>query len=114
MTKTPTLSPPKAPSKPKPDLTSLRSALKETAAPATHDVPAAIPEPEASPPTRQRRKRSASRTQLVGAHLSPDVGKQLRMIAAEENTDVKSLLIEAINLLFKTRGRPQIASDPLG
>jgi hypothetical protein len=40
-------------------------------------------------------------------------GKQLRMIAAEEDTDVKSLLIEAINLLFKTRGKPQIARDPI-
>jgi hypothetical protein len=40
-------------------------------------------------------------------------GKQLRMIAAEEDTDVKSLLIEAINLLFKTRGKSQIARDPI-
>ena len=35
------------------------------------------------------------------------------MIAAEEDTDVKSLLIEAINLLFKTRGKSQIARDPI-
>ena len=103
-------------SKPKPDLTGLRSALKETATPATHNVPAGVQEsgaPEAPPPARQRRKRGAD-TQLVGAHLSPDVGKQLRMIAAAEDTDVKSLLIEAINLLFKTRGKPLIASDPKG
>jgi hypothetical protein len=39
--------------------------------------------------------------------------KQLRIIAAEEDTDVKSLLIEAINLLFKTRGKSQIARDPI-
>jgi hypothetical protein len=31
------------------------------------------------------------------------------MIAAEEDTDVKALLIEAINMLFKSRGKPQIA-----
>jgi hypothetical protein len=40
-------------------------------------------------------------------------GKQLLMIAAEEDTDVKSLLIEAINLLFKIRGKRQIARDPI-
>jgi hypothetical protein len=102
-------------SKPKPNLTSLRATLKETATPATHDVPAVTQEPEApeaQAPARRRRKRTAD-TQLVGAHLSPDVGKQLRMIAAEEDTDVKSLLIEAINLLFKTRGKPLIAGDPV-
>jgi hypothetical protein len=26
---------------------------------------------------------------------------------------MKALLIKAINLLFKTRGKPQIASDPI-
>ena len=57
--------------------------------------------------------KAAAKTQLVGAHLSPDVGKQLRQIALDEDTDVKALLIEAINLLFKTRGKPQIASDPI-
>jgi hypothetical protein len=88
--------------KPKPDLSALRSTLRETAAPATHA--------EAPPSTDEE---PAPRRKLVGAHLSPDVGKQLRMIAAEEDTDVKALLIEAINLLFKVRGKPQIASDPI-
>lgn len=94
-------------SKPKPDLSALRNSLRETAAPATHADAPDDPKPAASA------RKAAAKTQLVGAHLSPDVGKQLRIIAAEEDTDVKALLIEAINLLFKTRGKPQIASDPV-
>ena len=96
-------------SKPKPNLADLRNALKDTAAPATHaEAPPSVDE-EAAP----RRRKAANKTQLVGAHLSPDVGRQLRIIAAEEGTDVKALLIEAVNLLFKTRGKPQIATDPV-
>jgi hypothetical protein len=102
--------------KPKPDLSALRNTLRETAAPATHaEAPPADPE-DAAPRRNQKTKtlvKVRAKTQLIGAHLSPDVGRQLRMIAAEEDTDVKALLIEAINLLFKTRGKPQIASDPI-
>jgi hypothetical protein len=101
-------------SKPKPDLSSLRKAMQETATPATHDDPAPpAVEPASTTQTGRRRRKADAKTQLVGAHLSPDVGKQLRMIAAEKDTDVKSLLIRAINLLFKEEGKPQIASDPL-
>jgi hypothetical protein len=35
-------------------------------------------------------------TQLVGALLSPDIGKQICMIAAEGDTDVQALLIKAV------------------
>jgi hypothetical protein len=88
-------------SRPKSDPAALRGSLKEAATPATHAG------------TATRRQRRKADTQLVGAHLSPDVGRQLRLIAAEEDTDVKSLLVEAINMLFKTRGKPQIADDQI-
>jgi len=96
--------------KTKPDLSVLRNSLRETAAPATH---AETPQETSDATMSARRVKGKAKTQLIGAHLSPDVGRQLRMIAADEDTDVKALLIEAINLLFKTRGRPQIASDPI-
>jgi hypothetical protein len=96
-------------SKPKADPATLRDTLREAAVPATHaDAPPA-PTADVTP----RRKKGTAKTQLIGAHLSPAVGKQLRQIALDEDTDVKALLIEAINLLFKTRGKPQIASDPI-
>jgi hypothetical protein len=99
-------------SKPKADPATLRNTLREAAVPATHaDAPPAPPAPTAD--VTPRRKKGTAKTQLIGAHLSPDVGKQLRQIALDEDTDVKALLIEAINLLFKTRGKPQIASDPI-
>jgi len=96
-------------SKPKAAPATLRNTLREAAVPATH----AEAPPDRTEDAAPHRKKAAARTQLVGAHLSPDVGKQLRQIALDEDTDVKSLLIEAINLLFKTRGKPQIASDPI-
>lgn len=99
-------------SKPKSENASLRNSLREAAVPATHADAPPSPAGETVTPTTRRRKRKAE-TQLIGTHLSPDVGKQLRQIALDEDTDVKALLIEAINLLFKTRGKPQIASDPI-
>lgn len=37
------------------------------------------------------------------------VRKQLAMMAVEEDTTQQALIAEALNLLFKKRGRPQIA-----
>lgn len=99
--------------KPKPNLANLRDTLRETAAPATHAEAPPAPEDVPAPSRKKAASKPQAKTQLVGAHLSPDVGKQLRQIALDEDSDVKSLLIEAINLLFKTRGKPQIASDPI-
>jgi hypothetical protein len=80
--------------KPKTDPATLRNTLREAAVPATHaDAPT-----EAESQTPRRRKRKAE-TQLIGVHLSPDVGKQLRQIALDEDSDVKTLMIEALNMV---------------
>ena len=47
-------------------------------------------------------------TILVGAHLPPDYNKQLRMLAAEESTEVKTLIREALDLLFVKKGKDRI------
>src|SRR3712207_2155659 len=78
--------------KPTPNLGALKDSLKKAAVPATH----ADPPTAGTGGTTTRRQRRKSETQLVGAHLSPDVGRQLRLLAAEEDTDVKALLVEAI------------------
>ena len=52
-------------------------------------------------PSRDNRK-------FVGGHFPPDVGKQLRMIAVEDDTTVQALLEEALNLLFVKKGRAKI------
>lgn len=43
---------------------------------------------------------------LVAAHVPEDVARQLRIVAAENLTTTKSLLIRAIELLFDELGKP--------
>lgn len=52
-------------------------------------------------PSRDNRK-------FVGGHFPPNVSKQLRMIAVEDDTTVQALLEEALNLLFVKKGRAKI------
>lgn len=44
-------------------------------------------------------------TVLVGVHVSQDVHKQLRILAAEENKKHQDLLLEALELLFLKYGK---------
>lgn len=46
---------------------------------------------------------------LVGAHFAPPVLRQLRMLAAQEERTVRSVLAEALNDLFAKRKLPPIA-----
>ena len=46
---------------------------------------------------------------LVGAHLPAPVHRQLRVLAANEDRTMQSLLTEALNELFTKRGLPPIA-----
>ncbi|PCJ62742.1 MAG: hypothetical protein COA58_16750 [Bacteroidetes bacterium] len=57
---------------------------------------------------KQAKKSSRADTVLVGGHFAPDVKKQLRMIAAEEGTTNQALLEEALNLLFRKKGKKAI------
>jgi hypothetical protein len=45
----------------------------------------------------------------VTFYLKPDAMKQLRTIAIEEESSLQSLMLEAANLLFKSRRKPEIA-----
>lgn len=48
-------------------------------------------------------------TKHVGGYFSPEVSKQLRQIALEEDSSVQSLLAEAIDMIFHSRKKPTIA-----
>ncbi len=48
-------------------------------------------------------------TVLIGGHFSPEVSKQLRIIAAEEGTTNQALLKQALDLLFIKKGKKRIA-----
>ena len=58
-----------------------------------------------SPHARPSRKS----TKHVGGYFSPEVSKQLRQIALDENSSVQVLLAEAIDMLFHSRYKPTIA-----
>jgi hypothetical protein len=45
---------------------------------------------------------------MIGGHFPPDVAKHLKILAAEEDTSVQSLLEEALDLLFVKKGRGHI------
>lgn len=50
---------------------------------------------------------------FVGGHFDPEVARQLRIIAAEDDTSIQELLEEAIQLLFLKKGRDlMVAATP--
>jgi len=67
-----------------------------------------VREADAAPATKFHRP-SRDNRRFVGGHFDPAVGKQLRMIAVEDDTTVQALLEEAIDLLFVKKGRQKIA-----
>lgn len=66
---------------------------------------------ESPPPPAPHSKRKPSReaTTLIGGHFSPDVARQLAIIAAEEGTTKQALLAEALDLLFLKKGKARVA-----
>ena len=74
------------------------------------EVPTMIRQSQQRRSLRRRRARKPSRegTVLVGAHFAPEVQKQLRMIAAEEGTTNRALIAEALDMLFKKKGKKAI------
>lgn len=89
-----------APSAPAPVRKAPRAA--NAAARAGTQDEAAEPSPRFHRPSRDNRR-------FVGGHFAPAVGKQLRMIAVEDETTVQALLEEALDLLFVKKGRQKIA-----
>lgn len=75
---------------------------------ANAEPPPATEEEGASPSPKFYRPSRGNR-RFVGGHFAPAVGKQLRMIAVEDETTVQALLEEALDLLFVKKGRQKIA-----
>ena len=55
-------------------------------------------------------KPSRMGTKHIGGHFPPEVAKQLRQLAVDEDTSHQKLLGEALDLLFQSRHLPTIAS----
>ena len=63
-----------------------------------------VPEPQTDKffrPSREGRR-------LIAGHFDPKVAKQLKLLAAEEDTTVQALLEEALELLFVKKGQGTI------
>ena len=70
----------------------------------------AVAETPAAPPTANSSARpSRKNTKHIGGYFDPAVSKQLRVIAAEEDTSVQALLAEGIDMIFQARRKPTIA-----
>ena len=62
------------------------------------------------PPPRQP---SSSRgAKHIGGYFTPEVSRQLRIIAASEDTSIQNLLAESLDMLFHSRQMPTIAQNP--
>ena len=61
------------------------------------------PGPEAASDT-PKRKRVA-----LYAEITPEARRQLRILAAEQDTRIEALIAEALNLLFEKHGTPPAA-----
>ncbi|MFK8254212.1 ribbon-helix-helix domain-containing protein [Ancylobacter terrae] len=70
------------------------------------------PQPEAKQEVEEPRKFSRpvrEGKRFIGGHFSHGVARQLRMIAAEDDTTIQQLLEDALDLLFTKKGRATIA-----
>ena len=56
-----------------------------------------------SAPKRRPTATSRQGRKHVGAYVDPDVARQLRVIAAAEDTSTQALIEEAIEMLFQSR-----------
>ena len=88
-------------------------------------APSPLPEPTtASAASRRKPQLSLSEpsnprpgrvgTKLIGGHFEPAVARQLRLIAAEEDTTIQALLAEALDLLFVKKGKTRVSLSGMG
>ena len=63
------------------------------------------PAPSAPAP----RPSAGGRGRHIGGYFDPAVARQIKALAAEEDTTVQELVAEALDLLLESRGRAAIA-----
>jgi hypothetical protein len=77
----------------------------ELEAPAEPKVAAAASAPAAA----KRRNVTKAKTKQLTLYLDDPVYRQLREIAFTEDTKMHPLILEGLDMLFKSRNRPQLA-----
>ena len=74
----------------------------DTATTTIEPVPSATKQGENVAPSRRGKKN-------ISGYFSPEVHRQLRVIAAEEDKNLQQILGDALNELFERKGKPPIA-----
>ena len=73
---------------------------------------AAMKEGSAAAAPAPRQAASSRGAKHIGGYFTPEVSRQLRMIAASEDTSIQNLLAESLDMLFHSRQMPTIAQNP--
>jgi hypothetical protein len=85
---------------------------RPAAPPRPRQEPRALSEELAERPEREGASKSfrpvREGKRFVGAHFHPEVARQLKMLAAEDNTTIQELLEQAVDLLFVKSGKAKI------
>lgn len=68
-------------------------------------VQAAPPEADQAPRAVRFTRPVREGKKFIGGHFTPGVAKQLRLLAAEDETTTQALLEEALELLFIKKGK---------
>ena len=73
--------------------------------------PSGGPEVTEIKPKNPHHRPSREGTKAISGHFAPEISKQLRILAVNQDTSVQVLLGEALNLLFESYGLPKIAPE---
>lgn len=86
-----------------------RSSLQAVLAREVAEIEPARPAPAPQPEPKEKFYRpSREGRRFLGGHFEPKVVRQVKMLAAEDDTTVQALLEEALDLLFVKKGRGKI------
>jgi antitoxin-like ribbon-helix-helix protein len=72
-------------------------------------APAAAPVAAATETARTVQPSRVGRV-MIGAHYTPEVQRQVKIICATEGKQLQELLAEALNMVFAKYGQPEIAT----
>lgn len=86
----------------------LRKAMQDVARPAAAVRSAVAGDPPVESQQQHPRPGRKGKSNVTG-YFAPEVKKQLRLLAAEQDTTIQNLLAEALNDLFAKNGKPEIA-----
>lgn len=95
---------------------SLQAVLERQVATTEPEIKVAEPKPQSKsvvkavvePKVDKFYRPSRDGRRFLGGHFDPDVARQMKMLAAEEDTTTQALLEEAIDMLFVKKGRGRI------